>query len=415
MILFRPDGTEVTRLPGGVDIERYAKILDVALADGRPVKEILASAVRGGDVTANDWRLLAYYAWSADHGQALAKSERAGTFRALAGRCPVELQADCARLHFEYLFAIADAAGEGKPAFSGLDRAIARKQLIELLGQPAVGRANVDNLLFGADDAVNLLSDAGSTERMQLTAAWRRAIDRLEREDGGAALTAPERLSVVRARIVLAGLDAPDTPVPPELIDAARAAVARADAETTDPYARQAVVNAAVGLYWEAGLDEDVDRLLVAELGKAKSPYYFMLDLAESAEKAGRKDEALQWLERAYEGAQGPATRFQWGYSYLVGLLEMTPEDAATIERVGLAVLGELEGSPDAFYQRTRMRLEQLSAKLLEWGRTGDEARVVDALRSRVAGICRGMPAGDEGRRACERFLTPAGPATVSA
>ena len=37
MILFRPDGTEITRLPGGVDVERYAKILDVALADARPV------------------------------------------------------------------------------------------------------------------------------------------------------------------------------------------------------------------------------------------------------------------------------------------------------------------------------------------------------------------------------------------
>ena len=42
MILFSPDGTEITRLPGGVDVARYAKILDVALADARPVSDILA-------------------------------------------------------------------------------------------------------------------------------------------------------------------------------------------------------------------------------------------------------------------------------------------------------------------------------------------------------------------------------------
>ena len=36
MILFRPDGTEITRLPGGVDVARYATMLDVALADARP-------------------------------------------------------------------------------------------------------------------------------------------------------------------------------------------------------------------------------------------------------------------------------------------------------------------------------------------------------------------------------------------
>ena len=95
-----------------------------------------------------------------------------------------------------------------------------------------------------------------------------------------------------------------------------------------------------------------------------------MLDLAELAQKAGRKDEAVAWLERAYAGAKGPATRFQWGYNYLLGLIEMTPDDTARIERTGLELLAELGASPDAYYQRTKMRLEQLSAKLLEWGST---------------------------------------------
>jgi protein disulfide-isomerase len=191
--------------------------------------------------------------------------------------------------------------------------------------------------------------------------------------------------------------------------------VARVDAQTTDSYARQAAINSAVGLYWEAGLGDDANKLLVAELQKSKSPYYFMLDLADLAEKAGRKDEAVKWLARAYEGAQGPATRFQWGYSYLVGLLEMTPEDSKTIEKTGLQVLGELDGAPDAFYQRTRMRLEQLSAKLLDWGKTGERAKVIDTLRDRAAEICRGMPEGDPGRGNCESFLKPSAPAKQGA
>ena len=85
--------------------------------------------------------------------------------------------------------------------------------------------------------------------------------------------------------------------------------------------------------------------------------------------------------------AQGPATRFQWGYNYLVGMLEMTPEDMQGIERAGLAVLGELDGPPDAFYQRTRMRLEQLDTKLLEWGQAGDAAKVVETLRARTGDL----------------------------
>jgi thioredoxin-related protein len=414
MILFRPDGTEITRLPGGVDVARYAEILDVALADARPVKVILGAATQGGEVTRSDWQLLAYYSWPSDNGRILPATARVSTFRTLSERCPVELQADCARLYFDYLGAAADDASGGRSPLTGLERATARKRVLELLGSPAVGRANIDNLLYGSEDVIGLLSDTGSPERKQLTGAWNAALDRLE-SDTESPLSAPDQLKLLRARVLLSHLDAPDAPLPPALLEQIRSTVTRIDARTQDPSARQAAINAAANLYWEAGLDAEANALLVAELEKSQSPYYFMLDLADLAEKAGRKDEAVQWLARAYDGAKGPATRFQWGYSYLVGLIEMTPEDAQAIEQAGLRVLGELDGSPDAFYQRTRMRLEQLSAKLLEWGKGGDRASVIESLRRRTGEICRGMPEGDEGRVNCERFLNPAAPATKRA
>jgi hypothetical protein len=205
---------------------------------------------------------------------------------------------------------------------------------------------------------------------------------------------------------MLATLDAPGAPLPPALLDAAREAVARVDAATPAGYPRQAAINAAANLYWEAGLHAEASALLTAELEKSLAPYYFMLDLADLAEKAGRKQEAVDWLARAYAGAKGPATRFQWGYNYLVGMLEMTPGDVPGIERAALSVLGELDGSPDAFYQRTRMRLEQLDAKLLEWGQTGAAAKVIDTLRARTGEICRKLPEKDVGRANCEKFLT---------
>ena len=414
MVLFRPDGTEITRLPGSVGVERYGRILDVALADARPVKEILATATQGGEVSSNDWQLLAYYPWAADNGRLMPAADRVATFRTLGQRCPAEMPADCARVFFAYLGAASDAAEDGKKPLSGLERAAGRKHLLELLGSPAVGRANVDNLLYGQKDAISLLSDAGSPERQALVQAWTESLDRLG-GDTASPLSAPEQLNVLRARVLLAQLDAPDAPLPPALLGEIQTTVSRVDAETSDPYARQAAINAAAGIYWEAGLNDDANRLLVAELEKSKTPYYFMLDLAELAEKAGRKDEAVQWLARAYEGAKGPATRFQWGSSYLLGLIEMTPENSEAIEKVGLEVLGELDDSPDAFYQRTRLRLEQLSTKLLDWGKTGGRTKVIESLRSRTGEICRGMPEGDEGRSSCEGFLKPPAPASQRA
>jgi len=406
MILFKPDGTEITRLPGGVDVARYATILDVALADARPVSDILAAARSGGAVTSNDWKLLAYYSWSTDAGHVLPADRQLDTFRALAHRCPAELPAECARFFFDYLGAAAAAAASepGKPALDGLERADARRRLLATLPSPAVQAANVDKLLYGARDVIGVLSSDGTPERSQLTRAWSDALDQL----GGEArpLSAAEELLRMRARVMLARLDAPGAPLPPALLDAARQAVARTDAATPAGYPRQAAINAAANLYWEAGLDAEANTLLTAELEKSTAPYYFMLDLADLAEKAGRKQEAVDWLARAYAGATGPATRFQWGYNYLVGMLELTPEDVPGIERAGLAVLGELDGSPDAFYQRTRMRLEQLDGMLLEWGQTGAAARVIETLRARTAEICRKLPEKDAGRANCEKFLT---------
>jgi hypothetical protein len=228
-------------------------------------------------------------------------------------------------------------------------------------------------------------------------------------------LSPPERLNLLRARVQLAQLDAPGKPLPGNLVADARKAVAEIDAKTKDPYARQAAINSAANLYWEAGLNEDANKLLVAELEKSQSPYYFMLDLADLAQKAGREQEAVDWLARAYADAKGPATRFQWGSSYLVGMLEMTPDDTQRIEKVGLEVIGELGASPDAFYQRTRMRLEKLNDKLLEWGDSTERKAVVDRLRARTSEVCRSLPDGDEGRRNCETFLKPGKPATQHA
>jgi hypothetical protein len=93
----------------------------------------------------------------------------------------------------------------------------------------------------------------------------------------------------------------------------------------------------------------------------------------------------------------------------------MTPENVAGIEQAGLSVLGELDGSPDAFYQRTRMRLEQLDTKLLEWGKEGEPAKVIATLRERTSSICHKLPQDDPGRQNCERFLNPAARATQKA
>jgi hypothetical protein len=67
MVLLKPSGEEVTRLPGEVDPYRYTELLNLGMNAARPVKAVLADALAGGkDLKPNDWRLLAFYSWDTD-------------------------------------------------------------------------------------------------------------------------------------------------------------------------------------------------------------------------------------------------------------------------------------------------------------------------------------------------------------
>ncbi|MGH8796017.1 MAG: thioredoxin family protein, partial [Caldimonas sp.] len=67
MLLFNAAGAELTRLPGEVDPARYTEVVTLGMNARRPVKEVLADALAGGNkLGADDWRLLAFYSWGTD-------------------------------------------------------------------------------------------------------------------------------------------------------------------------------------------------------------------------------------------------------------------------------------------------------------------------------------------------------------
>src|SRR6266480_828670 len=82
MILFNPDGREVVRLPGEADPEQYMRVLTMGMNGARPVKDTLAAALSGGGkhaLSADDWRMLAYYSWITDEQQLIPEKDRKST------------------------------------------------------------------------------------------------------------------------------------------------------------------------------------------------------------------------------------------------------------------------------------------------------------------------------------------------
>lgn len=82
-----------------------------------------------------------------------------------------------------------------------------------------------------------------------------------------------------------------------------------------------------------------------------------MHGLADIAKKMGDPGAAVGWYERAWDSAAGPAPRLQWGATYLQGLVDFAPQDAARIDHFASLMLAELASTDDAFCQRNRTQM----------------------------------------------------------
>ena len=405
MLLFNAAGSEITRLPGEVDAAQYMRVLSMGLAAARPVKVLLATALGDslpGQAALNhdDWRLLAFYSWDTDEQQVTASDNLSATLRQLTQRCPADLPEISARLLLKAV-AMAAAAKEAKP---DLD-APAVGLILNMLRDRRLARELFDLLAGYASQIVGHVTLADTDQRSELTAAWTVALDRLIADSS---LSTADRLGALAAKINLAKLGAPPDAPAESLQAEARAAVERANRLTNDAYARQSVISAAADVLSDAGLLEESDQLLKAELKRSHSPYYFMLGLAANARQRGDKAGAIDWAQQAYGAAKGPATRLQWGVSLLRTLLELAPQDEGRIEAVARQILDELQPTPDSFYERNRYSLEKMAARLAQWNQDEQHAAVVKRLRLRMDGLCAKLPPADPAQANCRSIFAPA-------
>ena len=405
VVLFTPQGQEITRLPGEADAPQVMAVLQGALSGGRPVKDVLADALAGKPLAANDWRMLAFYSWDTDEQQLVAKAEVPGTLVRLAvaqASSPASDADTATRLWLKALAASDD--GKGVKADDSL-----RDRVDRVLADPAQARLHMDVLTNGADDIVRTLQPEDSAGRAPLLAAFDSALKRLQ-ADG--TLSRNDRLGALYARVLLARLDGPKDAVqvklPEAMLKDVREHVARADREITDGYERMAVITYAGALLARAGLWSESEALLKANLARSLSPYYLMSQLGSNARKLGRKEEALRWYRLAYDKSEGPATRLQWGSGYLGALVDLAPKDAARIEQTAAKLLSEATRDAGAFEGRSARSLQRVSTRLVAWNADGKRAAVLLRLQSQLNGVCPKVDAAEGQRAACQALLRPA-------
>ena len=278
-----------------------------------------------------------------------------------------------------------------------------------VLADPALAREHMDALAGGAMDIVRTLEAEGSAGRGPLLAAFETALLRLQNDT---TLSRNNRMDALYARIQLARIDQPKDTVQPQLPEAlvkdVREFVARADREITDGYERQAVITYAGSALGLAGLWAESEALLKANLAKSHSPYYLMSQLGSNARKQGKKDEALRWYAQAFDKSEGPATRLQWGASYLMALVDLAPQDARRIEKTTALLISEAAKDNGAFEGRSVRSLQRVSGKLVSWNADGKQAATLKRLQTQLNGVCGKVEAAEGQRAACQALLKPA-------
>ncbi len=396
MILFKADGSEITRLPGEVDAERYMQTLTLGLDAQVSVRELIARSRKQQPLSADQWRLLAHYSFDTDEQQVVASAELPAVLAATASAAPA-VQADvAARLRLKAL--AAQAGASGKP--SEAEAQAARQHVERIAAQSTLADQVADLYAAYAGDWLKAFGPPGASS----TSA---AISQvLQRQIAGGARSNGERLDALIARVAVWKHEGGGKLSAEQQKTVAQTAQALA-AATPDKYERQTVVPSAAYALAQAELLSDSTALLQAELPKAVAPYYHMQMLGSNAKKAGDAKAAVDWYEQAWRKSEGPATRLQWGVGYVGQLLELQPTDLERIRTAVTSVLKELPPTGETFYERNQRSIQRLAQRLDAWrGTEAARAQLIAAAQKQVQDLCTQLPARDPGRANCEKSMT---------
>ncbi|ASK98143.1 thioredoxin family protein [Xanthomonas campestris pv. merremiae] len=385
IIVLRPDRSEITRLAGNADNARLAEVLRVAAKSTSTAQQLLDKALHTPQqLSADDWAVLGNYAWGTD--DRLVKPDDAADVL-------TRLSASAPQPALQRSFALAAiSAAKYPPAASSANRTL----LETVLADPAEVRANLGTLNYVPARLVTAASNEAGV-RSTLSNALNQALDKVYADPS---LPISDRLGTAYARIQLARLaqgqptetqaEGPQPPLPKDVVEVVHQRVQWATDTAKTDEERQSTISTAAALLSEVGDRSAAEQLLLAELSRSKTPYYYMPELADLAEQRGDKKTALLWLKRAYDSAQGPATRVQWGVMYVDGLIRLSPDDTAGIESAAAQVIGELAGQPDGYRQRTRQRFTTLGTALKTWSKQHrrEGSAVLARLQQKMQSSC---------------------------
>jgi thioredoxin-like negative regulator of GroEL len=410
VILMDAAGQEISRLPGEADAPQIMALLQQGLSGGRPVAQVLAkvrptagSAAAPAALSNLEWGALAHHSWETDESKLVKAEERAGVLADLARLATAQTQPRVDASLVDRLWLKALVASDAQRGLKADDAVLAR--VLAVLGSPAESREHMDLLTSYVKPMLRSFKDLDASKQSLLKSRWDASLMALQ---GDTTLSRADRVGALTSRIQLARSEGEgkSTAHLADLATQARKMAEALDTEVTDGYERQAVITASAYMLGEAGQWAQSDALLKGNLARSHSPYYLMSQLASNAKKQGRSSEALKWSRMAFERSEGPATRLQWGASYLQTQVELSASDAPGIEATAKQLWSLAAEDPSAFHERSARSLQRVADQLKSWRAASgqDRAPVVARLHQALGGVCAKTNKADGQRATCDKL-----------
>ncbi|AKM10251.1 thioredoxin family protein [Croceicoccus naphthovorans] len=377
VIALAPDGSEITRISSATMASELPALLTLAAGRTRSIDAVLADAKADpATLSAEDWKILAGFDWGNDPKRFEEGKAEGEMLDTLARNAPDPAMRS--RFALLSLARLAARDGDGKVTLTDAQAETVEGVLPGILGAPQQVMANRDVLSYYAPGMV--LALPGGEAKEDLTALLDKALEGLVADTN---LSLAERTFALSARVDLTD-EAPGEPLKAEV----RKWAAIVDKQASDALVRKSVISYAAELLDQIGDRKAAKDMLLAEIDRSETPYYYMLGLAAMAEDEGDKAAAIDWARKAYEASEGPATRVQWAAGYALRVMRLTPEDRDAVKASSEAVLAELAKSPDNYYQRTQSVADRWGTALVAWAKEHDGAAVLDSLGTRMADVC---------------------------
>jgi len=356
MMILNTSGDEVTRMPTGLNVTQYVQLMEKIRKNLLPIDQLVKKAL-SGKASVEDYQKLAGYSWGQDFKMRktfLSKENKFTTFKELYQKAPKNHP--YINTHFFLRYHL-EKVKNNESSPSKKEDAI---DFSNILKSKESLQGNIELLTYHSKEFKKSFSKhLGDKEFKKEYLKLMKSI----RNDESRSLD--ERLSTLFVLIELNRKKNKD--LPSHVVNSINYWTKKVEQEATGSLERQATLSTAVWLLKISGQISKAKQLATRELEKSTSPYYLMRYLGKMEIDSGHQDKGLNWYKKAWLASKGHATSFEWGSSYLINLLKLTPKNHDEIFKTSHKIFSELLTDKGAFYGRNSRRLDRIKKSFSKW------------------------------------------------